>query len=248
MTLWIVGGHDPTGGAGVSRDRWAAQAFAPGLRVETIVTADTEQGDGRPARSHPRAARHLARAFAGLPSPRAVKIGLVPAQLVDTVIAALVGLTCPIAVDPVLQASDGGPLGSTVAGVRRLAACARLVTPNLAEAAALTGAPPRDDDDFLRELGDAVAPAAVLLKGGHGRDPHVVRDRLHDCGEIVDFVRPRIPGDDPRGTGCALATAIACALAQGEPLRTACARAIAWLDDARTRTTIGPDGRPHLHS
>ncbi|HWB82183.1 MAG TPA: bifunctional hydroxymethylpyrimidine kinase/phosphomethylpyrimidine kinase, partial [Nannocystaceae bacterium] len=63
---------------------------------------------------------------------------------------------------------------------------------------------------------------------------------------VHDFVRTRVSGVDPRGTGCALATAIACALGRGEALIDACAQAIAWLDEARLHTAPGPDGRPHL--
>jgi len=244
--LWIVGGHDPTGGAGVLRDRWTAEAFAPGLAVSIVVTADTEQGDGRPARAHPVAAHGLTQELAGLPAPSAVKLGLVPESLVDTMLAALAQVACPVVLDPVLHASDGGALGSSVAGVRRLARLATLVTPNRREAEALVGAAASDDDGFLDALARALAPAAVLLKDGHGVDPTHVRDRLVERGVVTELARPRIPGPDPRGTGCALATAIACALATGATLRSACLRAIAWLDDARTRTTIGPDGRPHL--
>lgn len=237
MILWLIGGRDPTGGAGVDRDRASAAELAPELDLAVLVTADTEQGDGRPARSHPRAAAELARELATFDAPSAVKLGLVPDAAVDTLLGVLGPLSCPIVLDPVLRASDGGALGSSVAGLRRLAAIATLVTPNRAEAVALAG----DERDPV----DALDPAAVLLKDTEG-DPARVVDRLALGGSVHRFERSRIAGPDPRGTGCALATAIACHLARGTPLPEACARAIAWLDDARTRTHLGPDGRPHL--
>ena len=53
--------------------------------------------------------------------------------------------------------------------------------------------------------------------------------------------RPRVDGPDPRGTGCALATAIACGLARGASVHGAVTTAIAWLDEARTRARpVGP--------
>ncbi len=229
MILWILGGRDPSGGAGVDRDRATAAAVAPELRLAVLVTADTEQGDGRPARSHPRAPAQLARELATFPAPSAVKLGLVPDAAVDVVLAALQPWRCPIVLDPVLHASDGGALGSSVSGLRRLAAIATLVTPNRAEATA---------------LGDPIA-AAALLKDAEP-DPTRVVDRLVIGGAVHRFDRPRKAGPDPRGTGCALATAIACHLARGATLTDACTHAIAWLDDARTRTRPGPDGRPHL--
>jgi hydroxymethylpyrimidine/phosphomethylpyrimidine kinase len=246
VSVWLVGGLDPTGGAGVMRDRATARIVAPELAVSVVVTAQTEQGDGRAARAYPRSTTELARELAALPAPTAVKIGLVPEAVVDTVIAAVQPWSCAKVLDPVLHASDGGALGSSIAGLRRLAAIATLVTPNRAEALALAASTTSDPDALLAELSDALAPAAVLLKDGHGSDPERVCDRLWAAGVVHRFERPRRPGLDPRGTGCALATAIACRLAEGTPLTEACAQAIAWLDDARTRTIEGPDGRPHL--
>jgi hydroxymethylpyrimidine/phosphomethylpyrimidine kinase len=236
VILWVLGGRDPTGGAGVDRDRATAATVAPELELAVLVTADTDQGDGRPARAHARAPLELARELATLPAPSAVKLGLVPDAAVDPVLAALRPLSCPIVLDPVLVASDGGALGSSAAGLRRLVAIATLVTPNRAEAAALA-----DAVDVVA----ALRPAAVLLKDAES-DPSRVVDMLALADAVHRFDRPRRPGADPRGTGCALATAIACHLARGVPLPDACARAIAWLDDARTRTHPGPDGRPHL--
>jgi hydroxymethylpyrimidine/phosphomethylpyrimidine kinase len=69
---------------------------------------------------------------------------------------------------------------------------------------------------------------------------------LADEGGEQVFDRSRIEGPDPRGTGCALATAIACGLAAGASVREAVSCGIEWLDVARTRTEPGPDRRAHL--
>ena len=65
-----------------------------------------------------------------------------------------------------------------------------------------------------------------LLAVGRGGDPR----------RPVDIEPHVATGPDPRGTGCALATAIACGLARGDDLHDAVANAIAWLDTARTHT------------
>lgn len=230
MKLWVIGGHDPTGGAGVLRDRWTAERLVPGIEVTTVVTAYTEQGDGRAARAHPVAHDELAAALQSIAGADAIKIGLVPAAGVEVVRAAIGRVQVPSVLDPVMRASDGGDLGATADTLRSLARAVGLVTPNRAEAAA---------------LGDALVSAAVLYKNVDAA-PGLVCDRLIVGGQTHDFVRPRRSSSDPRGTGCALATAIACALGQGVALVDACARAIAWLDDARLHTVVGPDGRPHL--
>jgi hydroxymethylpyrimidine/phosphomethylpyrimidine kinase len=226
MKLWVIGGLDPTGGAGVLRDRWTAELLVPGIEVITAITSRTEQGDGKPARSHPIAADELA--LQGLVDADAIKLGLVPASCTDAVIDALSSVRAPSVLDPVLHASDGGALGATPESLRRLASVVSLVTPNRAEALA------------LGEL-----PTATLLKDVEPGGARVC-DRLRFDGGVHDFVRPRASSIDPRGTGCALATAIACGLGRGEALVEACAGAIAWLDRARLQCTTGPDGRPHL--
>jgi hydroxymethylpyrimidine/phosphomethylpyrimidine kinase len=240
VSLWVIGGLDPTGGAGVLRDRWTAAMLMPDLDVVTVITAHTEQGDGRPARSHPVAAARLAAALRGLGGARAIKLGLVPASCVDVVRDAIAGLGVPCVLDPVLHASDGGDLGASAEALRTLARVAELVTPNREELRALLG-----HAGSAQALAAVVAPAAVLVKDERA-DVDTVGDRLVHGDHEICFERPRVPGPDPRGTGCALATAIACARACGDPLERACARAIAWLDRARVHTYPGPDGRPHL--
>ncbi len=244
-TLWIIGGIDPTGGAGVGRDRAVASAVAPALAVVTVLTAVTQQGDGRPARAEPTESAALRAALTRVAEAGAVKIGLVPAACVDVVAQAVATLRCPRVLDPVLRASDGGDMGADAESLLRLAAQVDLVTPNRAEAIALLGDVPGDDAALVaavRRLG----PASLLLKDGHGDDPAWVCDRLVVGDACHRFARRRRAGPDPRGTGCALATAIACGMAGGVPLVDACGAAIAWLDEARTHTIFGPDGRPHL--
>jgi len=241
VSLWVIGGLDPTGGAGVLRDRWTATMLVPGIEVVTVVTAQTEQGDGRPARATAVDLAQLAALLRGIGGARAIKLGLVPAVCVPLLCSVLADVAVPCVLDPVLHASDGGALGSTGASLRELARTVELVTPNRDEACALLGR----DDASLEALGLALAPAAVLLKDADD-DASSVCDRLLVEGRVTAFERPRRSAQDPRGTGCALATAIACARWRGDALAIACARAIAWLDRARLHARTGPDGRPHL--
>lgn len=244
MTLWILGGLDPTGGAGLLRDHWTAQSL--GFKsTHAVVTALTEQGRG-PVRAWPVAPSDLAGRLSEAPTPSAIKIGLVPAGLGPTLIAALDPIAVPVVLDPVLAASHGGALGSSVEALRGLAARCTLITPNLPEAQALAGEGAPDDPGALaRQLADALGAPALLVKGGHAGGPDVC-DWLAHGGSVGPFQRPRVPGPDVRGTGCALATAIAVGLARGEGLEVAVGRAIAWLDGARGSARPGRDGRPHL--
>ena len=107
---------------------------------------------------------------------------------------------------------------------------ATLVTPNLAEAAMLSGMAVVCSLDQAKEAAARICAAgarAVLIKGGHLEgDP---TDVLLAGGAIRVWRSPRVPGPNPRGTGCALATAIAVGLARGNCLDDAIGAARSWL-------------------
>lgn len=241
MTLWLLGGHDPTHGAGLFRDLVTARLVAPEIPRRFGVTARTAQGEGRPARAWPVPAGHLRARVARWPRPSAIKVGLVPDALAVEVAALVRSTGAPVVVDPVLWASDGGALGASAEGLAPLLAAATVITPNRPEAQALVGEPLT-----VAALGQRFAGHAVLLKDGHGADPTRVVDRLIRGSDVVELARPRWEGPDPRGTGCALATAIAVGLARARPLKAAVAEAVAWLDQQRRHCVPGPDGRAHL--
>jgi hypothetical protein len=76
----------------------------------------------------------------------------------------------------------------------------------------------------------------VLLKGGHAETGSIVRDVLASAGGVrASFQRPRIAGPELRGTGCALATAIAVHWRGHDSLVEATQAAIGWLDEQRPR-------------
>ncbi len=249
MSLWLLGGHDPTHGAGLYRDLVTARWLAPALPRCFAVTARTQQGRGRAARACAVPASRLRARVAGWPRPLAIKVGLVPDELVMVVAELVAAAGAPVVVDPVLRASDGGALGASAQGLAGLLAVATVITPNLDEARALLDAEASASasaSELVEAIGQRWPTTAVLLKDGHGSDPSRVVDRLVRGKQVLELARPRIPGSDPRGTGCALATAIATHLALGATLELAVAKAVAWLDRARTRGSLGIDGRVHL--
>ncbi len=185
------------------------------------------------------------------PGPGAVKIGMVPGPAVaDAIVRGLRGYAGPVVVDPVLAASSGGalwqgPLEALWPVLRR----ATLVTPNAPEAAALSGRPIETLDDAraaaaaLRVAGIA----AVLVKGGHLGETidGTITDVLAAAEGEHQLARQRSAGASPRGTGCALATAIAVELASGRPLVAAIERATSWLA-ARIAGAVERDGARRL--
>src|SRR6185369_4284797 len=113
---------------------------------------------------------------------------------------------------------------------RRLVPLATLVTPNLAEAEALTGrrvSTPAEMRDAVRALIDAGA-RAVLVKGGHL--PDTALDVLYDGASFHELTAARVPGRF-HGSGCTLSAAIAVELARGATLHTAVAQAKRYVTD-----------------
>jgi len=104
---------------------------------------------------------------------------------------------------------------------------ASLITPNLPEAERLCGFPLHVGDDLLRagKALLALGPRAVLLKGGHGGS-NTVTDLLFTPDESPRaYIAKRVDTKHTHGTGCTLATAIACGLGEGMLLGDAIQRA-----------------------
>jgi len=231
--LLVVAGHDPSG-AGIDADRDALGELE--LEFAGVVTAHTDQDD-RGVRSLgarvPRA--WLAEAFGWvLRDVGAVKFGLLPGaehvHAARDLVRALRerhGREFPVIVDPVLAASSGGRFldAAGVAAFKAELLPERVIlTPNLPELAELT-------NTSLSVLEHALEPrlaaarellargaAAVVVKGGHGREAPV-RDLVarHD-GRFAWLVHERVPGGKLRGSGCRHATRLAAELALGRPL------------------------------
>ncbi|MBI4917535.1 MAG: bifunctional hydroxymethylpyrimidine kinase/phosphomethylpyrimidine kinase [Acidobacteria bacterium] len=220
-----MGGFDPSGGAGVLAD--AAAMLAAGARPLAAVTTLTVQTHAEFRGGRPVEPRLLDRQLAMLLEayrPAAAKTGALPeAAHVRTVARRLGGKVARLVVDPVLGATRGpGLVGRAVAReiLRRLLPHATLVTPNVAEASALTGRRVRSPHDAERaafSLLDAGA-GAVLVKGGGGPDgTHLFVTR---AGTWALPAGPRRTLAT-HGGGCTLASAIAAGLAAGLPLEEA---------------------------
>jgi hydroxymethylpyrimidine/phosphomethylpyrimidine kinase len=246
----VTGGIDPSGGAGLLRD--VATAAARGARAHAVGTAWTEQGDGI-HRVEPRAPAAVRAALAETISgvrPAAVKIGMaVGPATAAALIEGLGDYAGPVVVDPVLATSRGGALWEGAPEeLMPLLRRATLVTPNASEAAALAGGPVKKIPE-AEEAGRRLVKAglrAVLVKGGHlDEGDRLVTDLLVTPERVGRGSRPRVPGPSPRGTGCALATAIAVELARGADLQAAVDAANEWLAGA-IASAVEVAGERHL--
>ena len=229
-----IGGLDPSGGAGLVRDLLTAEALgAKAVLVGTAWTRQDERGvQGIEPRSPEMVQAAVELALESCPIHRtAVKVGMVAnGDIATAVVAGLHAWAGPIVFDPVLGASNGGMLyQGSPPDLLPLVRRATLITPNLAEAAWLTGLVVETLDQSRQAAKEMakMGQAAVLVKGGHLSGP--ATDVLHSSTGERLFQGTRLPGKSPRGTGCALATALAIGLAQKLPLPQAVSLAKSWL-------------------
>lgn len=239
-----VAGSDCSGGAGLQADLKtfvARQVY--GASIVTALTAQNTQGVSDVMSV---SAEFIARQFDAIASDldvAAVKTGMLSdAETISVVATHLSRSTFgPVVVDPVMVATSGDRLlenGALGALVSMLLPLADVVTPNLNEAAVLSGQPEaRTREDMIAQA-KAIAclgPKAVLVKGGHFQPSAAVNqetalDVLWSAGEAIGFSAPRIETRNTHGTGCTLSAAITAEFACGKSLRKAVrsAKAYVW--------------------
>lgn len=218
----ILAGYDPSGGGGVLADLRAARAC--GVRSIAAVTAVTAQNTVELARVDPVTPASLGAQLELLAREfpiGAIKIGMLATAELATVVSGFLGALPPdltVVLDPVLAATAGPPLfePERLDALLDLLPRVSLVTPNLPELGLLTGHGTSTAEGRRRGALTLLerGSRAVLVKGGHG-DGDLVVDELHTPEGSTTFSHPRRTGPKVRGTGCFLATAIACGLLRG---------------------------------
>jgi hydroxymethylpyrimidine/phosphomethylpyrimidine kinase len=235
-----IAGSDSSGGAGIQADLKTFAAL--GVYGASVLTALTAQNTQGVAAIHDVPAdfirAQMDAVFADL-AVGAVKIGMLSRRAAIEAVAE--GLARhrakAIVLDPVMSATSGDALlaRDAIDTLRRdLIPRALIVTPNLPEAAALTGASlARSETEMEVQARDILSLGAryVLVKGGHGAGDDSV-DLLIGQGEVVRLSAKRIATKNTHGTGCTLSSAIAAGLAKGRDVAAACEAAKAYVTAA----------------
>jgi hydroxymethylpyrimidine/phosphomethylpyrimidine kinase len=232
-----VAGSDSGGGAGVQADLKTMLALGVhGMSVITAVTAQNSLGVQGAWELPVEAVRAQYRSVVDDIGVQAVKTGmLASAELVEAVAELIAGTGAPAVVDPVGVSKHGDPLlaASALDAVRtKLLPVATVATPNLDEVAQLTGVRVESESQ-MRTAAAAVlsyGPTWVVIKGGHLSGEAV--DLLTDGSEEHWLRAPRHDNRHTHGTGCTLASAIACGLAKGRSVPEAVAAAKEYVTGA----------------
>ncbi|MEI4261742.1 bifunctional hydroxymethylpyrimidine kinase/phosphomethylpyrimidine kinase [Roseovarius sp. D0-M9] len=247
-----IAGSDPSGGAGIQADIKSISANdGYAMAAITALTAQNTQGVQAVEMMTPSFVASQIAAIRDDIRIDAVKIGMLGnADIIGAVVAALDGLDAPVVLDPVMVAKGGDRLlaAEAVEALRRhLIPRAKLITPNLPEAADLLGvAEARTREDMLAQaehLADLGA-RAVLLKGGH-LTGDASPDLLLHPGGAEWLEGRRVDSRNTHGTGCTLSAAIAAGLAAGMPLSEAVARGKSYVTGAIAAADMLDVGQGH---
>lgn len=235
----VIAGSDSSGGAGLTRDVETLAHFHIGaLCAVTAVTAQSDAAVMAVEVLSPAIVRAQIEAAFATGRVAAVKIGMLgtEATVLEVAAALEVHSAVPVVLDPVLASTSGAALldRSGQAALReRLLPRATLITPNVPEAAALLDLASAAGEAQLLAQAEALLALgahAVLLKGGHTQGPAATDLLLMRGAGPHRLSAPRI-SCDRRGTGCALASAIAAGLAVAQELPEACARAKRYVSE-----------------
>lgn len=217
-----IAGSDSGGGAGIQADLKTFTVFRVfGMSAITALTAQNTCGITGIYDVPATFVRRQIDAVVSDIGADAAKTGMLSnADIVITVAAALRDhRVTQVVVDPVMLAGTGATLLGTdgrEALLRELLPLATVLTPNIPEAATLTGAPiacVADMRQAARAL-QAQGPRVCLIKGGHLDGVEAI-DVFYDGHELRELATPRLAASHTHGTGCQFSAALTACLARG---------------------------------
>jgi hydroxymethylpyrimidine/phosphomethylpyrimidine kinase len=232
--ILTIAGFDPSSGAGITADiKTIAAHSCYGVACITALTVQSTSGVKRVEAGDPALVSETLEELAADLEIAAVHIGMLGSGKVVKAVADFLSVkpgnrsgNLPgkarlpnIVLDPVLKSSSGADLldaAGTKLLVERLIPLADVITPNVDEAALLTGLKVTDLEEMkaasakLHEMG----ALAVVITGGHLEKAIDLLSFTTKRGiEQEIFKAERQRSNSTHGTGCAFATAMACHLA-----------------------------------
>ena len=232
--MLTIAGFDPSSGAGVTADiKTIAAHGCYGVACITALTVQSTAGVRRVEAVDPGLVTETLEELAADVSIAAVRIGMLGSAKVVRAVAEFLGSGSGkagpdrlpnVVLDPILRSSSGADL-LDAAGIRllieKLIPLADVVTPNVDEAAVLTGLKVTDLDEMRAAAAKlhSMGSAAVVITGGHlEKAIDLLSFTTQDGVQEEVFKAERQRSNSTHGTGCAFATAMACHLALGRGL------------------------------
>ena len=221
-----VGGFDPSSGAGITADiKTIAAHGCYGVACISALTVQSTAGVRRIDTLDPAFVTETLEELAADIEFAAVHIGMLGSGKVVRAVAEFLSprtgkaRLANVVLDPILKSSSGAELldnSGVKLLVERLIPLANVVTPNIDEAAVLTGLNITGVDEMkaaAAKLHGMGAPAVVVTGGHLDRAVDVLSYTSKRGVEVEVFKADRQRSNSTHGTGCAFSTAMACHLA-----------------------------------
>jgi hydroxymethylpyrimidine/phosphomethylpyrimidine kinase len=223
-----IAGFDPSSGAGVTADiKTIAAHGCYGVSCITAMTVQSTAGVKRVEAVDPALVTDTLQELVADLEIAAVHIGMLGTGKVVKAVADFLkpigsdnGRLTNIVLDPILKSSSGADLldapGTRIL-IERLIPLADVVTPNVDEAAVITGMKRVEELDEMKAAAaklHEMGASAVVVTGGHLEKATDLLSFTTKRGiEQEVFKAERQRSKSTHGTGCAFATAMACHLA-----------------------------------
>jgi hydroxymethylpyrimidine/phosphomethylpyrimidine kinase len=240
-----IAGSDPTGGAGLQADLKTFQALGVyGISIPAALTAQNTSGVLEVKEIDPYFFISQIDTLLVDSRPQALKTGMLYSSEIVGIISEKIKTynLNNLVIDPVRSSTSGASLmgeGVMDAMVKDLFPVAKVITPNMIEASALTGLEINNEDEMkkaaiaLLHLG----PEAVIITGGHLQEKAI--DIMFDGVDFLSLEQHRIEGEF-HGTGCVFSSAITACLALDYGIKEAFIKAKDFVWKAmKTAVTIG---------
>lgn len=221
-----IAGFDPSSGAGITADiKTIAAHGCYGVACITALTVQSTAGVRRVEPVDPALVTDTLEELAADIEISAVRIGMLGSgKVVKAVADFLDGRSGKarlqnVVLDPILRSSSGMELLDATGAqllLQRLLPLADVVTPNVDEAAAMTGLKVTGLDEMKTAAGrlHEGGASAVIVTGGHlDKAIDLLSFKTKHGVEHEVFKAERQRSNSTHGTGCAFSTAIACHLA-----------------------------------
>lgn len=248
-----IAGSDSGAGAGIQADLKTFAAFGVyGTSVITAITAQNTVGVTQIMELSPDLVAAQIDAVIQDIGTHALKTGMLANSAIIEIVSGKIReyRLENIVVDPVMVAKGGDLLlrQEAIETLRsRLIPLATIVTPNLPEAAQLTGIQGTKTKEIKEAAKRIIAMGArsVVIKGGHRKGP--ATDLFYDGEKFHELSAPRVRTLHTHGTGCTFSAAIAANLAKGEELEKAVILAKRYISQAIRRGFAIGSGHSPVH-
>jgi hydroxymethylpyrimidine/phosphomethylpyrimidine kinase len=250
-----IAGYDPSSGAGITADiKTIAAHRCYAVTCVTALTVQSTQGVKRVEPVNPRTFSEMLEEIAVDFKISGVRIGMLGSSEIARSTAAFIDRQQlrNVVLDPVLMSSSGTELISRDGPQtlkQKLLPLAMVITPNIDEAAALTGMPVTNIDQMREAAAKLHRMGArnVIITGGH-LDPPIELLSIAGGQRVELFEGEKIGGRSTHGTGCAFAASLTCSLALGRNLIDATRAAKLYVENAlRTAVPLGRGRGPVNH-